>query len=348
MMKKIPNLKKKVDVVKFPLFFNGLFFGLPGIIYPRNSHFKIHGFLSSILMPQKRSVKFTNQQKNYESRSVSKNDPPVKLSYMDVSKNRGKPPKWMVKIMETPIKMDDLGIPLFSETPISTSIMRPFSEVSIISFFPFGSRYVGQPFPGKGQFFFATAGTGNHVLPIPASRTPAEPGGVVTSLRSIDPLLDFHRTVEIPGGNCFAENPGGQQRSSRSGKVDGLLDVRGSRWFCEFGGFGARVFSEVGSWWSKLSWGSPKKYAQKQHVGSWASKNKNAEIRETNSSPLKIGPRAPQKGTSICCFKECVTLPIHGSLRWSPLCKTLPFLFKMVVRWSLLRSWCVPGEHHRP
>ena len=37
-------------------------------------------------------------------------------SYMDVSKNRGTyiPPKWMVKIMEkNPIKMDDLGVPLF-------------------------------------------------------------------------------------------------------------------------------------------------------------------------------------------------------------------------------------------
>ena len=33
-------------------------------------------------------------------------------------KKRGKPPKWMVKIMETPIKMDDLGIPVFLETPI--------------------------------------------------------------------------------------------------------------------------------------------------------------------------------------------------------------------------------------
>ena len=29
------------------------------------------------------------------------------------------PPKWMVKIMENPIKMDDLGVPLFLETPIS-------------------------------------------------------------------------------------------------------------------------------------------------------------------------------------------------------------------------------------
>ena len=26
------------------------------------------------------------------------------------------PPKWMVKIMENPVKMDDLGVPLFSET----------------------------------------------------------------------------------------------------------------------------------------------------------------------------------------------------------------------------------------
>ena len=30
----------------------------------------------------------------------------------------GKPPKWMVKIMENLIKMDDLGVPLFLETPI--------------------------------------------------------------------------------------------------------------------------------------------------------------------------------------------------------------------------------------
>ena len=40
------------------------------------------------------------------------------LGYMDVSKNKGGPPKWMVKIMENPIKMDDLGVPLFLETPI--------------------------------------------------------------------------------------------------------------------------------------------------------------------------------------------------------------------------------------
>ena len=36
--------------------------------------------------------------------------------YLGVSKNRGTP-KWMV-YMENPIKMDDLGVPLFSETPI--------------------------------------------------------------------------------------------------------------------------------------------------------------------------------------------------------------------------------------
>ena len=39
----------------------------------------------------------------------------VSICYMGVSKNRGTP-KWMVKIMENPIKMDDLGVPLFLET----------------------------------------------------------------------------------------------------------------------------------------------------------------------------------------------------------------------------------------
>jgi len=40
--------------------------------------------------------------------------------YMGVSKNKGTP-KWMV-YKETPIKMDDLGVPLFSET--STSVLQ--------------------------------------------------------------------------------------------------------------------------------------------------------------------------------------------------------------------------------
>ncbi len=36
---------------------------------------------------------------------------------MGVSKNSGTP-KWMVYFMENPIKIDDLGVPLFLETPI--------------------------------------------------------------------------------------------------------------------------------------------------------------------------------------------------------------------------------------
>ncbi len=40
----------------------------------------------------------------------------VYYAHMDASKNRGTP-KWMV-YSGKPIKMDDLGVPLFLETPI--------------------------------------------------------------------------------------------------------------------------------------------------------------------------------------------------------------------------------------
>ncbi len=41
--------------------------------------------------------------------------------HVGVSKNRCTP-KWMMKIMENPIKMDDLGVPLFLETPMYTEV----------------------------------------------------------------------------------------------------------------------------------------------------------------------------------------------------------------------------------
>ena len=44
---------------------------------------------------------------------------------MGVSKNRGTP-KWMVKIMENPIKIDDLGVPLFLETPVCCGRFQQF------------------------------------------------------------------------------------------------------------------------------------------------------------------------------------------------------------------------------
>ena len=39
-----------------------------------------------------------------------------------VCKNRGTP-KWMVKIMENPIKVDELGVPLFLETPTFSNLV---------------------------------------------------------------------------------------------------------------------------------------------------------------------------------------------------------------------------------
>ena len=52
---------------------------------------------------------------------------------MDVSKNRGGPPKWMVYFMENPIKMDDLEVPLFLETHTWTILgFLGFYVVSII------------------------------------------------------------------------------------------------------------------------------------------------------------------------------------------------------------------------
>ena len=49
------------------------------------------------------------------------NQPKTEKCYMGVSKNSGTP-KWMVKIRENPIRIDDLGgKPLFWETPISSN-----------------------------------------------------------------------------------------------------------------------------------------------------------------------------------------------------------------------------------
>ena len=47
------------------------------------------------------------------------------LVYMGVSRNRGKTPKWMVR--ENPIRIDDLGVPLFLETPIWTTQKYPLN-----------------------------------------------------------------------------------------------------------------------------------------------------------------------------------------------------------------------------
>ena len=61
------------------------------------------------------------------------------MEHMAISKNRGViyPPKWMVKIMvPNPINMDDLGVPLFLETPICWTLI--FCE--IVKLFPCGYK----------------------------------------------------------------------------------------------------------------------------------------------------------------------------------------------------------------
>ena len=60
---------------------------------------------------------------------------------MGVSKNRGAP-KWMVKTMETPIKMDDLGVSLFSEP--SKSIRNFRFAIRILVFKKIISKTDGQ------------------------------------------------------------------------------------------------------------------------------------------------------------------------------------------------------------
>ena len=48
----------------------------------------------------------------------------------------GKTPKWMVKIMQNPIKMDYLGVPLFLETPIYKHSSERLS-IQMVNFNPY-------------------------------------------------------------------------------------------------------------------------------------------------------------------------------------------------------------------
>ena len=52
----------------------------------------------------------------------------IKCVYIGVSKNRGTP-KRMEFLMENPVKMDDLGVPLFLETSIYLSCDTPYIDL---------------------------------------------------------------------------------------------------------------------------------------------------------------------------------------------------------------------------
>ena len=57
----------------------------------------------------------------------------------------GKPPELMIYCMENPIKMDDLGVPLFLETPTSFLSNQPgFFSVFLKKWWMFNLRYIVQ------------------------------------------------------------------------------------------------------------------------------------------------------------------------------------------------------------
>ena len=64
----------------------------------------------------------------------------LQAKHKGVSKNRGIP-KWMVKIMENPIKLDDLGIPLFLETPICLLYIYTYQELLYIHIIHFNKVF---------------------------------------------------------------------------------------------------------------------------------------------------------------------------------------------------------------
>ena len=72
---------------------------------------------------------------------------------MGVSKNRGTP-KWMVKIMENPMKMDDLEVPLFSETSIYQKdlVIQLSTGILIKDTFEGTITYPGNPGPYSRYF----------------------------------------------------------------------------------------------------------------------------------------------------------------------------------------------------
>ena len=89
---------------------------LEGLFFFRAGLHEISGFLAGDQTMQMHG--------DENQRVVEKNSALFRLviswlweQYMGVSKIRGTP-KWMVKIMENPIRMDDLGVPPFLETPI--------------------------------------------------------------------------------------------------------------------------------------------------------------------------------------------------------------------------------------
>ena len=82
--------------------------------------------------------KHGNCRKGFHQQMEVPTDVPLELRIngCKTPKIGGKKPKWMVNILESPIKMDDLGVLLFLETPKWLGSMGYFTPRNI----PFISR----------------------------------------------------------------------------------------------------------------------------------------------------------------------------------------------------------------
>ena len=92
------------------------YFVLPPVFSITDSAEKIFHFIWQTHLGDSQNRGGTPKWMVYNGRSLKQK---FLMTQMGVEPNIGvKRPKWMVYFMENPIKMDEMGVPLFLETPI--------------------------------------------------------------------------------------------------------------------------------------------------------------------------------------------------------------------------------------